>query len=62
MKEFKNLITRRPMLFLVTLGILFFGLFPPASAQKIELKLGIVTSAAEDDPYHHHRKKYDRAD
>jgi tripartite ATP-independent transporter DctP family solute receptor len=51
MKEFRNLIAQRPMLFLVTLGILFFGLFPPASAQKIELKLGIVTSAAEDDPY-----------
>jgi TRAP-type transport system periplasmic protein len=39
------------------LAILFFGLFSQASAQKIELKLGIVTAATEDDPYNITAKK-----
>jgi tripartite ATP-independent transporter DctP family solute receptor len=58
MKKFKDLITRRPLLFFVTLAILFFGLFSQASAQKTELKLGYVTAATEDDPYHITCKKF----
>ena len=58
MKKIKDLITRRPLLFFVTLAILFFGLFSQASAQKTELKLGYVTAATEDDPYHITCKKF----
>ncbi|MBS3918479.1 MAG: DctP family TRAP transporter solute-binding subunit [Deltaproteobacteria bacterium] len=57
MKTLKIFITRRNLLSLIFLTLLFFGFLSQASAQKIELKLGFVTAATENDPYYITSKK-----
>jgi len=58
MNKLKDLMGRRFLFSLALLTILLFGLSIPASAQKIEMKLGFVTAATEDDPYNITAKKF----
>ncbi len=58
MKSIRDFRARRFLVFAAAFAVILFGVFPQASAQKTELKLGFVTAATEDDPYNITAKKW----
>lgn len=58
MEAFKQVFKQKGLLGLAIAAFLILAFLPPASAEKIDLKLGIVTAAVEDDPYYITAKKF----